>query len=186
MFFLLLMSLIESYLSNKPKTGYTNCFKTFSLIDAADAAQQVSEKIQLQYEELSNAANKTSATQQSDPGMEENNKETTISSKSDIKRDKKSAKKMSQALKKSIHSMEKFQKLEKKAIALELAAANKTLQATVSESAVADDERQRSGSGASTGSALHGSTTENKNEYGDIDGAGKIKLFMNADGTIDR
>ena len=92
MFFLLLMSLIESYLSNKPKTGYTNCFKTFSLIDAADAAQQVSEKIQLQYEELSNAANKTSATQQSDPGMEENNKETTISSKSDIKRDKKSAK----------------------------------------------------------------------------------------------
>jgi len=186
MFFLLLMSLIESYLSNKPKTGYTNCFKTFSLIDAADAAQQVSEKIQLQYEELSNAANKTSATQQSDPGMEENNKETTISSKSDIKRDKKSAKKMSQALKKSIVSMEKFQKLEKKAIALELAAANKTLQATVSESAVADDERQRSGSGASTGSALHGSTTENKNEYGDIDGAGKIKLFMNADGTIDR
>ncbi len=170
-----------------PKQCILTALKLFLFsIDAADAAQQVSEKIQLQYEELSNAANKTSATQQSDSGMEENNKETTTSSKSDIKSDKKSAKKMSQVFKKSKDSMEKFQKLEKKAIALELAAANKTLQATVSESAVADDERQRSGSGASTGSAFHGSTTENKNEYGDIDGAGKIKLFMNADGTIDR
>ena len=169
-----------------PKQCILTALKLFLFsIDAADAAQQVSEKIQLQYEELSNAANKTSATQQSDPGMEEN-KETTTSSKSDIKSDKKSAKKISQVFKKSKDSMEKFQKLEKKAIALELAAANKTLQATVSESAVADDERQRSGSGASTGSAFHGSTTENKNEYGDIDGAGKIKLFMNADGTIDR